>query len=97
MEGRVLYVSFITELELLGYQELGAGEIQTIERFLQNCIIVEINASIKQLTIELKRSYKLKLPDAIIAGTSQYINIPLISVDRGFEKIAELQFINYEM
>lgn len=97
LKGRDVYLSFISELELLGYQELDKKETSIIEDFLSNCIIVDLNQSIKQLTIELKRTYKIKLPDAIIAATSKYINIPLISADKDFERIPELQFVKYEV
>lgn len=97
LSGRDVYISFITELELLGYQELTENEIPIIEDFLSNCIIVDLNQSIKHLTIQLKRQHKIKLPDAIIAATSSYINTPLISADSDFEKIAGLQFVKYEI
>ena len=97
LKGIDVYISFISELELLGFQDLRQEERPLIDEFLSNCIIVELNQSIKQLTIELKRNYKIKLPDAIIAATSKYMNIPLISADKGFEKISELQFIKYEI
>ncbi len=92
LKGQDVYLSFITELELLGFQDLEKEEISLIEAFLSNCIIVDLNQAIKHLTIDLKRRYKIKLPDAIIAATSAYINIPLISADKGFEKISESMF-----
>lgn len=97
LSGQDVYISFISELELLGYKALSDEELLLIEEFLDNCIIVELNQAIKSITIELKRSHKTKLPDAIIAATSKYMNIPLISADKGFEKISELQFIKYEV
>ncbi len=97
LSGQDVYISVITELELLGYQELSEEELPLIEEFLGNCIIVELNQAIKKITIELKRNHKIKLPDAIIAATSKYMNIPLISADKGFEKLSELQFIKYEI
>ena len=97
LDGRTIYTSFITELELLGYPEIQRKDIPVLEEFLNDCIIVELNQPIKKLTIELKRNYKIKLPDAIIAATSMYINIPLISADKGFDRINELQFLQYEL
>lgn len=35
-----VYISFITELELLGYQEINEEDIPLIEGLLDNCIIV---------------------------------------------------------
>lgn len=97
LNGKDVYLSFISELELLGFQDLREEELPLIEDFLSNCIIVELNQSIKRITIELKRNHKIKLPDAIIAATSKYMNIPLISADKGFEKISDIQLIKYEI
>lgn len=97
LDGKDVYLSFISELELLGFQDLRDEDIPLIEEFLNSCIIVDLNQAIKKITIELKRVQKIKLPDAIIAATSKYMNLPLISADQGFEKITELQFIKYEL
>ncbi len=97
LNGRDVYVSFITELELLGFSEIKEEDIKKIEEFLSKCIIVDLNQPIKRLTIELKRKHKIKLPDAIIAATSKYINIPLFSADKGFEKVSDLHFLKYEI
>jgi len=97
LDGKDVYLSFISELELLGFQDLRDEDVPLIEEFLNSCIIVDLNQAIKKITIELKRAQKIKLPDAIIAATSKYMNLPLISADQGFEKITELQFIKYEL
>ena len=97
LDGKDVYLSFISELELLGFQDLRDEDLPLIEEFLNSCIIVDLNQAIKKITIELKRAQKIKLPDAIIAATSKYMNLPLISADQGFEKITELQFIKYEL
>ncbi|WP_414601150.1 PIN domain-containing protein [Algoriphagus sp. NG3] len=52
---------------------------------------------IKEQTIQLKRKYSLKLPDAIIASTCIVLEIPLVTADRGFIKITELNLILLEM
>lgn len=97
LNGQDVYLSFISELELLGFQDLEEGELSLIKEFLDSCIIVDLNEPIKRITVELKQSHKIKLPDAIIAATSLYMNIPLISADKIFEKISELRFIKYEI
>ena len=45
---------------------------------------------IKKTTIGLKQKYNIKIPDAIIASTSIYLEIPLITADKGFKKIQEI-------
>ena len=97
LDNRNIYVSFITELELLGYPYLENEDISIIGEFLKNCIIVDLNQMIKKITISIKQQYKIKLPDAIIAATSYYLNIPLLSADKVFDKINELQYIKYEI
>ncbi|NOT35827.1 MAG: type II toxin-antitoxin system VapC family toxin [Saprospiraceae bacterium] len=96
LDSKNVYVSFITELELLGFIGITLEEHQRIENFLKDCIIVDLNESIKQATVKLKQSKRIKLPDAIIGATSIYMNIPLISADAIFETIDEIQFIRYE-
>ncbi|HMS70382.1 MAG TPA: type II toxin-antitoxin system VapC family toxin [Saprospiraceae bacterium] len=76
LDGYNVYLSFISELELLGYFEITEEGKRSIEVFLADCIIIDFNEFIKQHTIELKQKYRMKLPDAIIAATSQYMNIP---------------------
>jgi predicted nucleic acid-binding protein len=97
LNGFEVYVSCITELELLGYQGISAEEQDKVVAFLNDCIIIDITDSIKKATIKLKQSKKIKLPDAIIAATAIYLNIPLISADSGFENIDEIQFIRYDI
>jgi len=97
LDGRDVYLSFISELELLGFQGITEDEKAVIKELLSQCIVIDLNYSIKDITIVLKQNYNLKLPDAIIAATSLYLNLPLISADKGFERIPDLHFIKYEL
>lgn len=96
LDGKRLYVSFITQLELLGYSGITPEQEQQIENMLDCCIIVDINNRIKSETLKLKRNHTIKLPDCIIAATSLYLDMPLITADKGFEKIEELDLMLYE-
>lgn len=91
-----LYMSFITQLELLGYADLTKQQEQQIEYMLENCVIIDINNRIKQEVIKLKRNYTIKLPDCIVAATAMYMDLPLITSDKGFNKIEELNLMSYE-
>jgi predicted nucleic acid-binding protein len=90
------YVSFINQLELLGHKNISTLESDWLELFLEECNIIELNEGIKKITIDIRRKFSIKLPDAIIAATAIFLNIPLISADRHFEKIPELTFILYQ-
>jgi predicted nucleic acid-binding protein len=96
LEEKQLYVSFITQLETLGYKGITKEEQAKITNFLNECVIVDINAVIKNFTIVLRQKYGLKLPDSIIMATSLYLNIPLITSDIEFKKIEEIDLLFYE-
>jgi len=95
-EEKELTISVITELELLGYDQLNDEDITTIEQFLRQCMVINLNDDIKKKTIYMRRTYNIKLPDAIILSTALSLNIPLISADKTFGKIKEGQIILYE-
>lgn len=92
-----LYVSVITEIELLGYQEISNDDKIKIKYFLSECVIVPLNDKIKNLCIDIKQHSKVKTPDAIVAATSIYNQIPLITSDKGFEKIQDLDLFLYKV
>ncbi len=87
LNGKQIYISFITEIELLSFKKLSGKEKLNILSLLNDCIIIDINQSIKTLTIEIRENYTIKLPDAIIAATSKYLNLPLITSDNDFKKL----------
>lgn len=97
LDGNVLYISFITELESLSYQKLSPTETKTVESFINDCIVLELNSEIKRAAIALRRKYKLKLPDAIIVGTALYHKLPVISADKTLSKIEEIEVIRFKV
>ena len=92
---RKLYISFITQLELLGFSDLSKKQTKIINEFLSHCVIIDINNSIKENAIKIRQTKKVKLPDAIIMATSQYLNVPLITSDNGMTQIEEVDVILY--
>ena len=84
------FISVVSEIELLGWHKIQASEIRRIKSILDNCTHVELLPSIKQIAIEIRQQHKIKLPDAIIAATAIYIDLPLLTADTGFEKIKNL-------
>ena len=89
-------VSIISEMELLGYSSISQKEIDIIKNFLSLCKIENILTEIKEKTIELRKSYNIKLPDAIIASTAIINSVPLLSADTIFSKITELNYIKLQ-
>ena len=90
-----IYISFITEIELLSFADLTDKERNKIVAMLKNFIVMDINESIKETTIRYRKDFKLKIPDAIIAATANYLNLPLLTADLAFKSIPELTTIIY--
>jgi predicted nucleic acid-binding protein len=85
LNGKQLYISFITQLELLSYQKNSRKDIKIIQEFIEHCIIIDINEEIKDIVIDLKRKQQFKLPDGIIIATALYLDLPLITADQDFK------------
>jgi predicted nucleic acid-binding protein len=96
LEGSQLHISFITQLELLGYKNITSSERKTIEKFISQCHIIDINDGIKKEVVHIRQKHNLKLPDCIIAATSISLDIPLLTADKDFKKITELNLVLFE-
>ena len=92
---KTLYISFITEIELLGYHKITKKEKQEIKQFIDDCIIIDMNNDIKKHIIDIRIKYNPKLGDCFIAGTVLYADLPFITSDKGFNKMGELNLIYY--
>ena len=88
-----LAISFVTEIELLDWKEIKSADRSLIADFLKQCLYIDYNYQLRLQTISLKQKYNLKLGDAFIAATSIEFDIPLISADKEFSRIKELNFI----
>lgn len=97
LQGKKTHISFVTELELYGFKLLTETEKETIGTLMGQCNIIDINPQIKTSTIEIRQNHKIKLPDAIIAATAMYLNVPLITADKDFENINNLNLIYYQI
>ncbi len=54
---------------------------------------VELNPDVVERTIELRRSERLKTPDAIIVATALHLGVPLVTADKRLTHIPGLQII----
>ena len=96
LEGKNLFLSFITQLELLGNKYLKPEDILKIEQFIDECTVIDISPGIKDYCISIRQMYNIKLPDSIIAATSLWLNMPLITADQDFKKIDIVDLIYFE-
>jgi predicted nucleic acid-binding protein len=90
-----LFLSFITQLELLGSKYLKPDDILNIKQFISECTVIDITPEIKDITISIRQEYNLKLPDCIIVATALWLNMPLITADSDFTKIDKADLIYF--
>lgn len=90
------HYSFITEIELLGKPGINSHEIKNIQSLLDTCLKLAHTEEINKLTISLKQQYKIKLPDALIAATAIFHDLPLLTFDKGFSQIKSVDLILLE-
>jgi predicted nucleic acid-binding protein len=84
------YVSFVTELEILSYPSLTPQEEIRLRKLLTEMPVIDATREIKDSAIALRKQYRLKLPDALIAATAQTLKATLITNDKGFDAIKEI-------
>ncbi|MEK7128022.1 MAG: type II toxin-antitoxin system VapC family toxin, partial [Patescibacteria group bacterium] len=88
------YISVISRVELFSYSEITPEESSSIEAFLGSTRTVLIDNEIAMIAAELRRKYKIKTPDSLVAATAIYTNTSLVTRNtKDFEKIKELKVI----
>lgn len=89
-----IYVSTITEIELFGFSGLSAGETRQIEAILNTVSIISLDSRIARLAGFLRRQYRLKIADSVIAATALFTGTMLITRNiRDFKKIDGLSML----
>ena len=87
-------VSVITQIEVLGFNFEGEEEI-IFKDFFQDANVFLITEDVVNKTIELRKKYKIKLPDALIAATALVNNFDIISRNvKDFSRIKGLVAID---
>ena len=74
-----LFVSEITEIELLSFWNISAQEEADILRLLSDVVIIPVIPEIKRETIAFRRASRCKTPDAIIAATAIILDAVLVT------------------
>lgn len=89
------FLSVITKIELLGWQAGSPQKMRDVEDFVQDSEIVPLTDAVVDKTVEIRRTVKIKLPDAVIAATAIVHDFTLISRnDDDFRKVPGLKYLN---
>lgn len=86
--------SVIISIEILSFKSLSLEEENLIRSTLKTLIEVSLDATIAEKTIQLRRKYRLKIPDAVILASAWECAAVLITNDQQLSKISEVQVIS---
>ena len=66
-----------------------------IKEFISNCKVIPLSEVIIQNCVQIRRSKRIKLPDAIIASTALTLQYTIITNNtKDFENIEGIKFLN---
>ena len=86
-----VYVSAITELELYAFPNISPDEESLIEDLLATISVIPLDSHIARLAALVRRHYRLKVPDSVIAATATFTDSTLLTRNtRDFRKIPSL-------
>ncbi|MDR2937391.1 MAG: type II toxin-antitoxin system VapC family toxin [Prevotellaceae bacterium] len=86
-------ISVVSEIELLGKKGIPNKEATAIRELLSGYPIVPLSEDIKEIAILLKQKYSIKTPDAIIAATAKFLDLMLVTADKDFSRIEEIDVV----
>ena len=87
--------SFINRIELLSFSQLDAKEEHLIKEMLDQFNYIGYDEKVEAKTIELRKKYNIKIPDAIIAASALINNCTLITRNESdFKNISDLKLFN---
>jgi tRNA(fMet)-specific endonuclease VapC len=93
-----LGISMISQLEFLSFSGLTESDRQLFNQFLQQIEVIGLNPAqpdLIDLIIQLRQTYRLPLPDVIIAATAIQANASLITADKQLKTIKEVTVIDF--
>jgi predicted nucleic acid-binding protein len=87
-------ISVITEIEALSWLNPDKTKERIIQEFINDANVLALTPAIVKRCIALRRNRKIKTPDSIIAATAIVHNLILLTSDRHFSNIQELQVLD---
>ena len=85
-------ISIINRIELLGHNHQNIGQYKIA---VDACIVLELTEAVVLKTIAIRKSRRIKIPDAIIAATTLINDLTLITHNTSdFENIQNLKLLD---
>jgi predicted nucleic acid-binding protein len=93
--GGELYISSMTYIEALGFAFPSQDAEKEVAEICEDLDRFFLTREIEKQTINIRKSKKIKLPDAVIAATAIVHNLTLVTANSDdFKNIPELKILN---
>jgi len=95
LDDEKLEISVITRMELLAWPNAEEQQIVVLNQFINSIVIWALDEPVILKGIEIRKQYRIKLPDAIIAATSLVHDLNLVTRNMDdFKNIKGIKLIN---
>jgi len=92
---RSFYLSILSMIEFLGWHGHTEEEFAECKGLVELATILPVSKEVADKAIELRRSKRIKLADAVIASTALVNNLQLVTRNvRDFSGIRDIKIIN---
>jgi len=81
--------SAVTRMELLGFPGITPDEERLIRTTLEQFRYLAISFEVEEKAIAIRRSRRVKLPDALIASTALCHGLELLTLDAGLQAVVQ--------
>lgn len=72
-------ISFISEIELQVWTPQNPDDLLIYRQFVANSVVIGVDERIIDETVRIRKTYKIKLPDALVAATAIVNNMTLVA------------------
>lgn len=87
-------ISVITQIEALSWVSSDKNKEAIVKAFVDDANILQLSPDVVAQCVKIRRSRKIKTPDAIIAATAIAHDLTLVTNDNDFNNIQGLRIIN---
>ena len=92
--GDKFIISVITFIEFLSYPSITEAEKSFFLNILKRLEIQDVNYSLAMRAVAFRKMYRLKPGDSIVAAVAYNNGAALVSRDKDFKKIKEIEVID---
>lgn len=89
VDGCDVYLSVISRVELLASFKPTPERTAAVNALIDDCKLVQFTQEVQDRTVAIRRATRLKLPDAAIAATADYMDLQLITADKAFSRLGD--------